>query len=88
MAYKADRSTSPTARLILLLLQKKTSPQSAIDISDETHSSYWTVRTLCKKMVDDGVLTCRVIRKAPHYALASTEGTKPSESDVHKSEAL
>jgi hypothetical protein len=76
MAYKAS-DLSPTARLVLVFLRSKQAAQSAIDISDGTGGSYWTVRTLCKEMVQSGHLQQTMIGTSPHYSIPQ-ESTEPS----------
>ncbi len=71
MAYKADRSMTPTARLLLIYLGNKREPQSAVEISDATCSSYWTIAELCKAMVAAGQLTRTMRGKSPQYSLPS-----------------
>jgi hypothetical protein len=69
MGFKADRAISPTSKLIIKFLKERTTPQSAITISDEVGASYWTVRLLCKELVDVGLLILTLVGKSPHFSI-------------------
>jgi DNA-binding transcriptional regulator PaaX len=73
MSYKADRTLSPTSKLIIQHLTGKTTPESVIDLSDQLGSSYWTVRTLCRELAEAGLLTLTLNGKSPYYSLSQNQ---------------
>jgi DNA-binding transcriptional ArsR family regulator len=73
MSYKADRTLSPTSKLILQHLSGKNKPESVIDLSDHIGSSYWTVRILCRELAEAGLLTLTLNGKSPYYSLAQNQ---------------
>jgi len=70
MAFIADRSISPTSKLVINQLAGTKTPQSVMDISNAVGASYWTIRILCKSLAAMGLLTLTLIGKSPHYSVA------------------
>jgi hypothetical protein len=76
MGFKADRAISPTSKLIINFLKERTTPQSAIAISDEVGATYWTACALCKDLTSMGLLTLTLVGKSPFYSLAIANEVK------------
>ena len=69
MAFIADRTISPTSKLIVNYLTGKSKPESLIQISDAVGASHWTSGVLCKSLVAMGHLTLTLVGKSPHYSV-------------------
>jgi len=78
MSFNADRTITPTSKLILNYLNGQAKPQSVIAISDAVGASYWTVRVLSKTLVRLGFLTLTLNGKSPRYSVAG-EKTHPDQ---------